>query len=625
VLDIGRSGMQTKTIAGFNHFNRDLLMHGFKWLLILLVFSTMTSRLLYADELDTGAALKGVWFNPEMAGQGFFIEVFEEPPVIFMGWFGFPRPSEAVGGDPLVHRWYTLEGTYSEGGVEMQILQTSGGVFTGPGPVETIVVGSALIRFADCNHATVSYQFDAGEQGELEITRIVPVPESDCDELVHPETVPPEFEENQTAIFEDVTILQMPEATLLEDQFVVVQDGLIQYVGQDQARLPGDGIRIDGRSRYLIPGLVDTHSHLASHAPRTERDTIAANELLQYMGNGVTTILVPGNGFLTSDYNARVAQGAMDGPLIYDAQWVFSPGVGGGRMPSNPAEARAAVREAANDGYQFIKIFDFVSRDVSLALLDEAAVLGMPTIAHFQTTMSPVDLMNNGLDLVAHIQEYGHDYFHGQTDESLIPQAVEDTLRNGTSVTSTLVIDELTAQVAGNNQAGISAYWARPETRWLIPESVEATWDAISNLKAIGGQPGNYDDDLAFLRTLTRKLHEAGVPILMGTDAPGTGAVPGFSVHWEVQALLDCGIELGDVLRISSWNGARFIHQSLGLETSFGAVRQNWRADLVLLNSNPLSSQDNLKDIAGVMAAGRWRSGEVLEQRIEAIAQSYHR
>ena len=125
------------------------------------------------------------------------------------------------------------------------------------------------------------------------------------------------------------------------------------------------------------------------------------------------------------------------------------------------------------------------------------------------------------------------------------------------------------------------------------------------------------------LRAFARKLHEAGVPILMGTDAPGTGSVPGFAVHWEINALLECGLTLPEVLKISSWNGARFIDQSLGLPTSVGAIREGWRADLVLLESNPLASAENLKYPAGVMAAGRWRSGQNLAQRVEAIAVSY--
>jgi imidazolonepropionase-like amidohydrolase len=235
-------------------------------------------------------------------------------------------------------------------------------------------------------------------------------------------------------------------------------------------------------------------------------------------------------------------------------------------------------------------------------------------IAHFQTTVSPQEALQKGVDLIAHMQEYYFDFFDRVIDEDGIQAAVDMTLANRASVTSTLVIDELTAQVAGNNQQGIDDYWSRPELRWFPQASIDLTNQKIFTLKAVGEEPGDFDDDLEFMRRLTRDLHDAGVPILMGTDAPGTGSVPGFSVHREIQALLACGISLPDVLRIATWNTANFIIDSLNLNTPFGAIRRNWRADLVLLESNPLQSAENIKDTAGVMAGGRWRSAAFMDQ-----------
>jgi len=577
-----------------------------------------------ADDLDIGAPLKGSWYNPDMRGQGFFVEVFQQPQILFIGWFGFPRPSENASMDSTAHRWYTLEGKYSGNVAETKIYLTTAGVFVGDAPVNQEVIGTARIHFTDCNHGTIVYAFDSGEADSLAIRRNVLVPESDCESLVQPDPVPNEVASNQTTVFDHVTVLVMPGATLADDQMVRVQNGLITYSGKhDESFVPADAVRIDGRSRFLIPGLVDTHTHLGNHAPRQVRDGAVTNELTQYLANGVTTILVPGNGFLSTKYNDLVEQGVMHGPKIFDARWVFSPANGGRQMPANAAEARLIVQTAHDQGYQFIKFFDLVSPEVTFALLEESATLGMPAIAHFQETVPPPDVLDSGLDLVAHMQEFVFDYYPEQTDEWRIQQAIEDMLRNKTSVTTTMIIDELTADVAGNNQSGIDAYWARPEVRWLSQESIDLTQLRILTLKSAGEKPGDYDDELAFLRTLTRELHLAGVPLLLGTDAPGTGAVPGFSVHWEIQALLNSGLSLADALEISIWNGAQFIHQSLMLDTPFGAIRNNWQADLVLLESNPLASAENLKTVAGVMTDGSWRSGAVLEERLEGIAASY--
>jgi imidazolonepropionase-like amidohydrolase len=113
------------------------------------------------------------------------------------------------------------------------------------------------------------------------------------------------------------------------------------------------------------------------------------------------------------------------------------------------------------------------------------------------------------------------------------------------------------------------------------------------------------------------------VPLLMGTDSPTVLGVPGFSAVDEVQAMVNSGIPLSDALRIATWNGGQFISERLELEQPFGAIREGWRADLLLLGSNPLIDAANLEDIEGVMGLGRWRSNAWFEDRLEAIAQSY--
>jgi imidazolonepropionase-like amidohydrolase len=99
--------------------------------------------------------------------------------------------------------------------------------------------------------------------------------------------------------------------------------------------------------------------------------------------------------------------------------------------------------------------------------------------------------------------------------------------------------------------------------------------------------------------------------------------VPGFSATDEIRALVNAGIPLPDVLRIGTWNGGEFISTKLDLDVPFGAIREGWRADLVLLADNPLESADNLEHIVGVMARGRWKSASWFEEQLEQIAQSY--
>ncbi len=122
------------------------------WAGWLLSLACMLPAGLSADEkgdLTVGPALKGAWLNNSMPGQGFIIEVVENPRVMFIGWFVFPRDSEDVQSDHPNHRWYTIQGNWSDGntGTQAGIYQTTGGAFLGPQPIQTSQIGSATIRF----------------------------------------------------------------------------------------------------------------------------------------------------------------------------------------------------------------------------------------------------------------------------------------------------------------------------------------------------------------------------------------------------------------------------------------------------------------------------------------------
>lgn len=140
-------------------------------------------------------------------------------------------------------------------------------------------------------------------------------------------------------------------------------------------------------------------------------------------------------------------------------------------------------------------------------------------------------------------------------------------------------------------------------------ELADSEFDLIAYHRPQNTNPAQYAKDLA---AQVRQLLDAGV-------APGRITILGFSAHWEIQALLRSGISLGDVLKIASWNAGEYISNKLGLTVPFGSVRQGYRADLVLLESNPLASADNLKQITGVMAGGRWRSHVFFDRELASM------
>lgn len=614
------------------------------WFIILMFL--LPSNILAEDPVNLliGPPLKGAWANPGIPGQGFLIDVITDPQVLFIGWFTFPRDSELPSMNAVDHRWYTIQGEYSGSVVDALIYETSGGSFLESAAVETGRIGTASLRFTDCNNAELNYQFDdSGEGGTVAISRVVSIDEAACDYLVPNAPVPEQIEAGQTTVFKNVSVLDMPSGEIRSGQIVVVRNGIISRVSNYNPDLiPSPAVVIDGNNRYLLPGMVDTHTHLATNvreflganAPISLIEESGHNQLLLYLARGVTTIINNGDfGEPLPRWGDEIESGALVGPTIYAAQYArgdssTSDGGPDNRAVTSAGQARSFTQDSFAAGYQFMKIYNYTPREAVLAILDEAHGLGMPVIGHFPQTLSTSETLDNGLDMVAHSGAWLWKFFGNNTrsSDSRIAQAVKMSLDSNTAVTATLGIEELIEQVWCNNPQGVDAYWSREETRFMHPtavslndRSINAKWRWKPDGCAIGGYVGVIN----FLRKFTLALYEGGVTIMMGTDSPTVLGVPGFSANDEIQALVNAGIPLSDAIRMATWNGGEFVSTGLGHGVPFGAIREGWRADLLLLDSNPLDSAKNLEDIVGVMARGRWKSRTWFDEQLESIAQSY--
>jgi imidazolonepropionase-like amidohydrolase len=610
-------------------------------LALLLPFQLQTQE---STDLLIGPPLKGAWHSSAMPGQGFIMDVISDPDVIFVGWFTYPRDSEVFSMDPVSHRWYTIQGEYSGSKADTVIYQTTGGSFLGSSPVETSRIGTAAFRFTGCNTAEFDYRFDdSGESGIIAISRVASIDESACDSLIPDPPVPDQIGADLTTVLMNVNVIDMPSGDIHSGQMVVVRGGVIVRVGDHNPDLiPAGAVVIDGTSRYLLPGMVDTHTHLATNVREflglrvssTQVEESARNQLVLYLTRGVTTILNNGDfGEPLPRWGAEVESGMLTGPTIYAAQYArgdssTSDGGPDNRAVTSAGQARGFTRDSLAAGYQFMKVYNHTPRDAVLAILDEARGLGMPVLGHLPQTLSTSETLDNGLDMVAHSGAYLWKFFGNdvRASNSRIAQAVQMSLVNGTAVTATLGIEELIDQIWCNDPQGVDAYWSREETRYmhsttasLNDRSINAKWRWNPDGCSIGGYVGVRN----FLRKFTRALHEGGVMVMMGTDSPTVLGVPGFSAIDEVRALVNSGIPLSDAIRIATWNGGDFISTRLELDVPFGAIREGWRADLLLLGSNPLESADHLEDIVGVMARGRWKSRSWFDEQLELIAESY--
>src|SRR5918998_473707 len=187
----------------------------------------------------------------------------------------------------------------------------------------------------------------------------------------------------QTVAFTNVSVIPMDRERILANQTVVIKNGLIADIGDaKKVKLPKDAVRVDGTGKYLIPGLVDMHTHLLSDSDEFP-DSIGPHELRVMVANGVTTVrFMIGTPELLA-LRSRSANGEIEAPTIF----VASPHLTGREQGNNfvvntPEEAREAVRKSKAAGYDFIKVTTFIKPEVYEAAIDEAAKQNIRVVGH---------------------------------------------------------------------------------------------------------------------------------------------------------------------------------------------------------------------------------------------------
>jgi imidazolonepropionase-like amidohydrolase len=376
-----------------------------------------------------------------------------------------------------------------------------------------------------------------------------------------------------------------------------------------KARIPAGAVQIDGTGKFLMPGLAEMHAHIpGGNAP----DSAVERTLFLYVANGITTIrgMLGDPRHLT--YRSRVVNGEIVGPRIYTA----GPSFNGNTAPTKEA-AVAAVIEQKKMGYDLLKIHPGVPRDAFDALAAKADELKIPFAGHVPAAVGLPRAIDAKYRSIDHLDGYiealstksDASQFFGinlvnDVDETRLPALVKATVANRVwQVPTQVLMDNLMNDMPSEEMA------KRPEIKYVLNPGEVQKWIAQKQTFAKYSQ-ADRQKFLTLRRRIIRDLHGAGVPFALGSDAPQWWNVPGFSAHRELKSLVDAGLTPYQALRTGT--------QSIGLYfgTTDGVVAQGRRADLLLLDANPLQDIENISRIAGVVVNGRWLSKDDIENRL---------
>lgn len=433
------------------------------------------------------------------------------------------------------------------------------------------------------------------------------------------ENISPKVTQTVT-IIEHVSVLPMTEGgAILADATVVIEKGRIISLN---GLVPKNAKRINGKGKWLIPGLADIHVHLLSdgspgppkyptQAPTMFFDT--QDIMTPYIANGVTQVLNMDAVGASIGQRNEIAKGSIIGPHIALAA-VINGGEGRGRIANTPADGRQAVRDVKGEGYDFVKVYSDLDIDTFSAIVDEANKQRMKVLGHipeaFEGQLEKAFIP--GFSMVAHAEEFSkQSKTFSDEDAARFARLAK---RNGTWVSPTLVVMRWIA----SETRSLDEMKANPHLRYMHP-LLQSKW-VVANRYNRNSSPkliAYFDNMVEFHRRLVKALKAEGVPLIAGSDAMTSGVVSGFSLHEELELLVEAGLTNEEALA----SATRLPATWLGVDVDRGTIEVGKRADLVLLDANPFENIANVRKIAGVFVGGQWLDRKKLDAMMSHLAE----
>jgi imidazolonepropionase-like amidohydrolase len=404
-----------------------------------------------------------------------------------------------------------------------------------------------------------------------------------------------------------VTLIDGTIRAPMQDAVVVVDGSRITQAGSRASiTVPAAATIIDGRGKYVIPGLSDMHHHLESGSLRPGQNL--HSNLRRMLAVGVTTVFDP--SVPLKEFTALKAAAADDaapyarffstGPIVTVKGDYFGLMVGA-PTPENAMQAHAVVRDLKAAGVDAIKVqyddvswsmkqgFPTLKRDVLEATIKEAHQQNLKVFAHAPMLKHAKDALRLGLDGL----------MHGIIDEPIDQEFITLMKEKRASYVATMALF--------NDMADVNAFARRQAPSWdragLQPPRLYEFFAGPGGVQSFAKIFNNLSftrEHLPVQKDNVKSVFDAGIPVVLGTDTGFQGVLIGVATQIELELLVEAGLTAGQALNAATINAARMI----GREKDLGTIEAGKLADLVILDADPLQDIRNVTRIYRTMKGG---------------------
>ncbi len=410
-----------------------------------------------------------------------------------------------------------------------------------------------------------------------------------------------ENSETNSYLLKNVNVLPMSQDTILTNKMVYIKNGKIASIA-DNLTLENIQI-IDGQNGFLMPGLVDMHVHVWDK-----------QELGLYLAHGITTIRNVWGMPMHLRIKNEIHKEKIFAPMFFTTSpKLTGPDYKGGDnlQLHSKEEAIAKVKKYKSRGYDFIKTYNGLPKDIFDGILQQASISEMDVIAHPSKNVPYSYHFNPKITTIEHAEDIVQQPLDYQLDTLKLNQVVEE-FSNAvhTSICPTLIVyyniyNMLIDDEILNSQ---EVEFMNPLIKMFDSKNQFKRWQTTkSNNPSV--QKAILDQHEFHLLAI-KKLYEAGVNIVCGTDAGIGVTVPGLSIHQELQFYSKAGLSNYEVLKTATINPSK----THSVMANIGSIEKNKTANLILLKNNPLENLDALKNPEMVFIKGRKLNKETLNK-----------